>query len=238
MAANYWESSQLYVRFLLTRFELAEIEKMHMTQLTANELANTFYDIDPYLMTTTCMYLACKVEECPHNIKQVWNESKIVFSGKFIKFGFVDVSSEIRFPYDVPDVAECESYLLEEMKFYLVVYHPYQVLIDIHEQANMPKASLQAAWSIINDSFKTDMVFVYPPHVIAIAALFLSRVVDQGNQSDVEAQQWYADLNVDVTDVLQVVNELLAVYEVWTGYVDEKMPDMVSRYIADIAASC
>ncbi|KAJ2130171.1 RNA polymerase II holoenzyme cyclin-like subunit [Coemansia sp. RSA 520] len=92
--------------------------------------------------------------------------------------------------------------------------------------------------SIINDSFKTDMVFVYPPHVIAIAALFLSRVVDQGNQSDVEAQQWYADLNVDVTDVLQVVNELLAVYEVWTGYVDEKMPDMVSRYIADIAASC
>ncbi|KAJ2218568.1 RNA polymerase II holoenzyme cyclin-like subunit, partial [Coemansia sp. RSA 518] len=165
MAANYWESSQ-FQRFLLTRFELAEIEKMHMTQLTANELAylkiyftnlialvgkrlhvrqeiiatatvyfkrfyinNTFYDIDPYLMTTTCMYLACKVEECPHNIKQVWNESKIVFSGKFIKFGFVDVSSEIRFPYDVPDVAECESYLLEEMKFYLVVYHPYQVLI-------------------------------------------------------------------------------------------------------------
>ncbi|KAJ2447770.1 RNA polymerase II holoenzyme cyclin-like subunit [Coemansia sp. RSA 2440] len=275
MAANYWESSQ-FQRFLLTRFELAEIEKMHMTQLTANELAylkiyftnlialvgkrlhvrqeiiatatvyfkrfyinNTFYDIDPYLMTTTCMYLACKVEECPHNIKQVWNESKIVFSGKYIfaKNGSY-VSSEIRFPYDVPDVAECESYLLEEMKFYLVVYHPYQVLIDIHEQANMPKASLQAAWSIINDSFKTDMVFVYPPHVIAIAALFLSRVVDQGNQSDVEAQQWYADLNVDVTDVLQVVNELLAVYEVWTGYVDEKMPDMVSRYIADIAASC
>ncbi|KAJ2503185.1 RNA polymerase II holoenzyme cyclin-like subunit [Coemansia sp. RSA 1972] len=257
MAANYWESSQ-FQRFLLTRFELAEIEKMHMAQLTANELAylkiyftnlialigkrfhvrqeiiatatvyfkrfyinNTFYDIDPYLMTTTCVYLACKVEECPHNIKQVWNESKL-----------------IRFPYDVPDVAECESYLLEEMKFYLVVYHPYQVLIDIHEQANMPKASLQAAWSIINDSFKTDMVFVYPPHVIAIAALFLSRVVDQGNQSDIEAQQWYADLNVDVTDVLQVVNELLAVYEVWTGYVDEKMPDMVSRYIADIAASC
>ncbi|KAJ2566845.1 RNA polymerase II holoenzyme cyclin-like subunit [Coemansia sp. RSA 1822] len=108
----------------------------------------------------------------------------------------------------------------------------------IHEQANMPKTSLQAAWSIINDSFKTDMVFVYPPHVIAIAALFLSRVVDQGNQSDVEAQQWYADLNVDVTDVLQVVDELLAIYEVWTGYVDEKMPDMVSRYIADIAASC
>ncbi|KAJ2359200.1 RNA polymerase II holoenzyme cyclin-like subunit [Coemansia sp. RSA 2618] len=185
MAANYWESSQF----------------------------NTFYDIDPYLMVTTCVYLACKVEECPHNIKQIWNESKVAFS---------EFSSEIRFPYDVPDIAECESYLLEEMKFYLVVYHPYQVLIE----------------SIINDSFKTDMVFVYPPHVIAIASLFLSRVVDQGNQSDIEAQQWFADLNVDITDVLQIVNELLAIYELWNGYVEEKMPDLVSRYIADIAASC
>ncbi|KAJ2305122.1 RNA polymerase II holoenzyme cyclin-like subunit [Coemansia sp. RSA 2706] len=163
-------------------------------------------------MATTCVYLACKVEECPHNIKQIWNESKAVFA---------EISSDIRFPYDVPDIAECESYLLEEMKFYLVVYHPYQALIE----------------SIINDSYKTDMVFVYPPHAIAIAALFLSRVIDQGNQSDAEAQQWYADLNVDMTDVLQVVNELLAVYETWSGYVDDNMPDLVSRYIADIAAS-
>ncbi|KAJ2363735.1 RNA polymerase II holoenzyme cyclin-like subunit [Coemansia sp. RSA 2610] len=62
-------------------------------------------------MATTCVYLACKVEECPHNIKQIWNESKAVFA---------EISSDIRFPYDVPDIAECESYLLEEMKFYLV----------------------------------------------------------------------------------------------------------------------
>ncbi|KAJ2762719.1 RNA polymerase II holoenzyme cyclin-like subunit, partial [Coemansia nantahalensis] len=91
--------------------------------------------------------------------------------------------------------------------------------------------------SIINDSYRTDMVFVYPPHVIAIASLFLSRVVDQGNRSDIEAQQWFADLNVDITDVLQVVNELLAVYEDWRDYAEAKMPDVVSRCIADIAAS-
>ncbi|KAJ2909678.1 RNA polymerase II holoenzyme cyclin-like subunit, partial [Coemansia aciculifera] len=200
MAANYWESSQ-FQRFMLTRFELAELESMHMMQLSSKEIAhikiyfssstaivyfkrfyinNTFYDIDPYLMATTCVYLACKV------------------------------SQDIRFPYDVPDIAECESYLLEEMKFYLVIYHPYQVLIDVSEQIKLPKASLQAAWSIINDSYQTDVALVCPPHVIAVAAMFLSRVVDQGGQSDVEAQQWFADMNVDITDVLQVVNELLA----------------------------
>ncbi|KAJ2416112.1 RNA polymerase II holoenzyme cyclin-like subunit [Coemansia sp. RSA 2530] len=167
MAANYWESSQF----------------------------NTFYDIDPYLMTATCVYLACKVEE--------------------------KVSQEIRFSYDVSDIAECESYLLEEMKFYLVVYHPYQVLIE----------------SIINDSYQTDVSLVCPPHVIAVAAMFLSRVVDQGGQSDVEAQQWFADMNVEITDILQVVNELLLLYDIWNSYAEDRMPELVYRYISDIAAS-
>ncbi|KAJ2783980.1 RNA polymerase II holoenzyme cyclin-like subunit [Coemansia javaensis] len=252
MAANYWESSQ-FQRFLLTRYELAEAEAMHAAQMTRQELRigkrlrarqeinaaahvyfkrfyinNTFYDIDPYLMAATCVFLACKSGECPQHTKYVLSEAKAVFA---------EVSQDIRFPYDAADIAECESYLLEEMKFYLVLHHPYQALIDINQQAGLQKASLQAAWSIINDSYRTDMALVYPPHVIAVAALFLSRVVDQGGQPDAEAQQWYADLNVDITDVLQVVGELLAVYEVWKGYTEDKMPNTVSRYIADIAAT-
>ncbi|KAJ2704860.1 RNA polymerase II holoenzyme cyclin-like subunit, partial [Coemansia spiralis] len=218
---------------------------------------NSFYDIDPYLMVATCVLLACKAEEYPQHTKYIVNETKAVLAGRmagpllnggsaatffvcsqprWLSAG-VEVSADLRFPYDLADIAECESYLLEEMKFYLVLHHPYQALIDINEQMGLPKTSLQAAWSIINDSYRTDMVFVYPPHVTAIAALFLSRVVDQGNQSDIEAQQWYADLNVDITDVLQVVNELLAAYEIWRDYSEAKMPDVVSRCIADIAAS-
>ncbi|KAJ2741270.1 RNA polymerase II holoenzyme cyclin-like subunit [Coemansia sp. BCRC 34301] len=257
---------------MLTRYELAELESMHMVRLSGKEIAhikiyfsglvmkigkrlrtrqeivatavmyfkrfyinNTFYDIDPYLMTATCMYLACKVEESPHHIKQIWTEAKAAFTGN------VEVSQDIRFPYDVSDIAECESYLLEEMKFYLVVYHPYQVLIEgfpsVSEQIKLPKASLQAAWSIINDSYPTDVALVFPPHVIAVAAMFLSRVVDQGGQSDAEAQQWFADMNVDITDVLQVVSELLSLYDIWNGYSEDKMPDLVYRYISDIAAS-
>ncbi|KAJ2095745.1 RNA polymerase II holoenzyme cyclin-like subunit [Coemansia sp. S100] len=91
--------------------------------------------------------------------------------------------------------------------------------------------------SIINDSYQTDVSLVCPPHVIAVAAMFLSRVVDQGGQSDVEAQQWFADMNVDITDILQVVNELLSLYDIWNGYAEDKMPELVYRYISDIAAS-
>ncbi|KAJ2491546.1 RNA polymerase II holoenzyme cyclin-like subunit [Coemansia sp. RSA 2050] len=208
MAANYWESSQLIGKRLRTRQEIVATAIIYFKRFYIN---NTFYDIDPYLMTATCVYLACKVEE--------------------------KVSQGIRFSFDVSDIAECESYLLEEMKFYLVVYHPYQVLIDVSEQIKLPKASLQAAWSIINDSYQTDVSLVCPPHVIAVAAMFLSRVVDQGGQSDVEAQQWFADMNVEITDILQVVNELLLLYDIWNGYTEDRMPELVYRYISDIAAS-
>ncbi|KAJ2786976.1 RNA polymerase II holoenzyme cyclin-like subunit [Coemansia interrupta] len=189
---------------------------------------NSFYDIDPYLMAATCMYLACKTEECPHHIKHIWGESKAAIA---------EVSADIKFQYEIPDIAECESYLLEEMKFYLVVYHPYQVLIDLNEHIKLPKPSLQAAWSIINDSYCTDVILVYPPHVIAVASLFLSRVIDQGILGDLDAQQWFADLNVDITDILQVVNDMIELYHTWKSYSEDKMPDLVQKFIADLAAA-
>ncbi|KAJ2367719.1 RNA polymerase II holoenzyme cyclin-like subunit [Coemansia sp. RSA 2607] len=179
-------------------------------------------------MAATCMYLACKTEESPHHIKHIWGESKAAFA---------EVSADIKFQYEIPDIAECESYLLEEMKFYLVVYHPYQVLIDLNEHIKLPKPSLQAAWSIINDSYCTDMILVYPPHVIAVASLFLSRVIDQGILGDLDAQQWFADLNVDITDILQVVNDMIELYHKWNSYSEDKMPELVQKYIADLAAT-
>ncbi|KAJ2809454.1 RNA polymerase II holoenzyme cyclin-like subunit [Coemansia guatemalensis] len=95
----------------------------------------------------------------------------------------------------------------------------------------------QMILSIINGTYLTNLISIYPPHVIAVATTLLSRVIDQGHQSDTEAQQWYADLNVEITDVLQVVNDMLALYEYWNDYAEPKMPDAVSKYIADIAAS-
>ncbi|KAJ2809452.1 hypothetical protein H4R20_000072 [Coemansia guatemalensis] len=39
MAANYWESSQ-FQRFLLTRYELAEIYHLHTAQLSLRDIAH------------------------------------------------------------------------------------------------------------------------------------------------------------------------------------------------------
>ena len=39
---------------------------------------NAYRNTDPLLVVATCMYLACKIEECPHHIKNVVAEMKNV----------------------------------------------------------------------------------------------------------------------------------------------------------------
>ncbi|KAJ1655659.1 RNA polymerase II holoenzyme cyclin-like subunit, partial [Dispira simplex] len=81
-------------------------------------LKNSFYNTDPFLVATTCLYSACKVEELPHHLKSIVNEVRSYLA-----------SHKVPFKYEYCDVAEFECYLLEELDFYMIVYHPYRTLI-------------------------------------------------------------------------------------------------------------
>lgn len=54
------------------------------------------------------------------------------------------------------DILECEFYVLEELDYSLLVFHPYRslqpYLADLDE-----KDCLDSAWSIVNDSYRTDV---------------------------------------------------------------------------------
>jgi cyclin C len=43
-------------------------------------------------------------------------------------------------------VAEFEFYLLEELEFYLIVYHPYRDLTLIAKDLKLEQSNLQTAW--------------------------------------------------------------------------------------------
>jgi hypothetical protein len=65
--------------------------------------------------------VAAKVEESPVHIRNVVQEA-------------IKLWAEIghwKFPNDVASLAEMEFYLLEDLQFHLVVYHPYRSLITI-----------------------------------------------------------------------------------------------------------
>jgi cyclin C len=93
----------------------------------------------------------------------------------------------------------------------------------------MRESGLQYAWFIVNDSYRTDVSLLYPPHLIALAAIYLTVELNHadfapgsaGDQRDMK--QWFADLNVDIKSIIEISQEILSIYEVWADWKEEKM---------------
>ncbi|KAG0075130.1 hypothetical protein BGZ93_006926 [Podila epicladia] len=204
------------------------------------------------------------------------------------------------FDYDTSKLAEFEFYLLEELEFYLIVYHPYRDLTLIAKDLKLEESNLQTAWFVLNDSYRTDVCLLYAPHMIALAALYIicvvhaERFVDNTSKSTSTATggggpgpdessvpgsqishnphntmhlhtqlhsmaskkgtggsasgttavggtgleghginnrnmvQWFADLNVDVEEIIEITQEMLSLYDIWKDYNEEAVPAMIA----------
>lgn len=203
MAANYWASTQrrhwqfsretladirqkledddralvqqypLPDRRLLSQFfsqQLAKLGKRLIVRqqplATAQVYLRRFYSkveirrTNPYLILATALYLACKMEECPQHIRVVVSEARQLWPDFIIS--------------DVSKLGECEFYLISEMNSQLIIHHPYRTLQDLQSTLSMAQDDTSLAWSIINDHYMTDLPLLYPPHVIAVTAIFLA----------------------------------------------------------------
>lgn len=145
-------TSEVYLTRFLTRVSLKEI--------------------NVYLLVTTCLYVSCKIEECPQHIRLIISEARNLWP-EYI-------------PHDVTKLAEFEFYLIEEMDTYLFLHHPYKSLLQVrdflrehqlHFGFALTDDELQHSWSLINDSYITDLHLVFPPHVIALAAVYITIVL-------------------------------------------------------------
>ncbi|KAA8895076.1 cyclin-like protein [Sphaerosporella brunnea] len=120
-------------------------------------------DTNPFLVMATCLYLALKMEECPQHIRIVVSEARSCFS---------DIM-----PAYPEKLAECEFYVISELNSYLIVHHPYRTLQELTPILNLTSEDNSTSWQVINDSCVTDLPLIYPPHIIALTAIFLSVVL-------------------------------------------------------------
>jgi cyclin-C len=132
---------------------------------------------NPYLMLATSLYLACKMEECPHHIRGVVSEAKNMWPGftsaltRCCLMAYHDIDFIVA---DVSKLGECEFFLISEMNSQLIVHHPYRTLQDLQSPLNMAQEDVTLAWSVINDSYLTDIPLIFPPHIMAVTAIFLA----------------------------------------------------------------
>ena len=134
-------------------------------------------EVNLYLLVTTCVYLACKVEECPQYIRTLVSEARSLWP-EFI-------------PPDPTKVTEFEFYLLEELQCYLIVHHPYEAMEQIIEvlktsdyNLTLSNEDIQNCWSLINDSYINDVHLIYPPHIIAMACMFITISLQNTNANN------------------------------------------------------
>ncbi|KAI1766885.1 cyclin-C [Hypoxylon sp. FL1150] len=118
---------------------------------------------NPYLVLTTALYLACKMEECPQHIRMFVTEARSLWPDLLHT--------------DVSRIGECEFFIISEMNSQLIVHQPYRTLTTLQSDFFLTQDEINLSLSVINDHYMTDLPLLYPPHIIALTAMLLSLVL-------------------------------------------------------------
>ncbi|XP_013107606.1 cyclin-C [Stomoxys calcitrans] len=183
---------------------------------------NSLKNIDPLLLAPTCILLASKVEE----FGVISNSRLISICQSVIKSKFSYAYTQ-DFPYRTNHILECEFYLLENLDCCLIVYQPYRPLLQLVQDMGQEDQLLTLSWRIVNDSLRTDVCLLYPPYQIAIACLQIACVILQKDSM----KQWFAELNVDLDKVQEIVRAIVNLFELWK---DWKEKDEIQMLLAKI----
>lgn len=61
------------------------------------------------------------------------------------------------------------------MNSYLIVHHPYRTLTELTTHPfGMTQDECTTATQVVNDTCITDLPLIYPPHILALTAIFLT----------------------------------------------------------------
>lgn len=203
-------------------------------------------EINPYLLVATCVYLASKIEECPQHIRNVQYEARALWPEYICN--------------DYSRIAEFEFYLIEELDNYLIVYNPYRSLEQIRyflafmdyktipslsqkdqelaeddtrmvETLSLSNEESQLCWSIINDSYITDIPLLYPPHIIAITSIYLTIILkNQSNNARLDMlTNFVAISNVNLDEITEAIQEIMTLYTCWDAYEEISVRKKVAK---------
>lgn len=135
------------------------------------------------------------------------------------------------------------------MNSYLIVHHPYRTLTELMTSVfGMSSEECNTASQVVNDTCVTDLPLIYPPHILALTAIFLTvalkpslsqtsalaagssigsgNALTSGAQFSVSGGQlkinnmvnWFAESKVDMEAIIDCTQEIISLYEVWESY--------------------
>ncbi|GKU85996.1 hypothetical protein SLEP1_g585 [Rubroshorea leprosula] len=172
-------------------------------------------EYDPRLVAPTCLFLASKAEESTVQTKVLVFYSKKMYNEEKYE----------KYRYEVKDILEMEMKILEALDYYLVVFHPYRTLAQLLQDAGINDINMtQLSWGIVNDTYKMDLILVHPPHLIALACIYIACV---SKEKDITS--WFEELRVDMNVVKNISMEILDFYENHTMIPEQRISAALSK---------
>ncbi|KAJ4473573.1 cyclin-like protein [Lentinula aciculospora] len=136
----------------------------------------------------------------------------------------------------------------------------------------LSEGALQTAWFIINDTYRSELCLLYPPHLIAVTAIYLTLVLHTPTQNSIahllpyssafnsdsaissesmqttpqprrssrtsdpsskQTQQdpisFLADLNVSLSTISTIAQEIISMYSLWSRYREDVSPEELRK---------
>jgi cyclin-C len=109
----------------------------------------------------------------------------------------------------------------------MIIHHPYRTLQHVADLIGLAPQDLAIAWTIINDTYASDLPLLYPPHIIALSAIYMafftpsqlrSHVKPTSTVSHTKLVEWYAQSAIDMDAIAEVTQEIICLYQVWKDY--------------------
>ncbi|XP_026405576.1 cyclin-C1-1-like [Papaver somniferum] len=186
--ANYiWKLAQLVkVRQRVVATAVAYMRRVYTRR--------SMTEYDPRLVAPSCLYLASKAEES-------------TVQARLLVFYIKKQYSDEKYRFEIKDILEMEMKILEALDYYLVVYHPYRPLSQLLQDAGMTDMT-HLSWGLVNDTYKMDLVLIYPPYMIALACIYIASVL-----KDKDTTAWFEELRADMNVVKNISMEILDFYD-------------------------
>ncbi|UKZ56484.1 RNA polymerase II holoenzyme cyclin-like subunit [Trichoderma virens] len=205
---------------------------------------------NPYLVITTAIYLACKMEEAPQHIRLIVTEARQLWQD------FIGL--------DTSKIGECEFFLISEMSSQLIVHQPYRSLLALRSELSLVDEDVQLAKSIINDHYMTDLPFLCAPHIVALVAILLALVLRPNSTVPGQSASGSAaaaglaaaqaalsqahsarsgqggilaeipstpESDVDIAAMVDATQEIISFYECYEQYNDKLTREQINRFV-------
>ncbi|KAI0084168.1 cyclin-like protein [Irpex rosettiformis] len=239
-------------------------------------LKNSYCETDPFIVIAACCYVAAKAEESPVHIKNVVTEARLLFGGKFsshygIKTFPSDNSKLAEMEFYLVDDLECDLVVFHPYRSLMTLCgkpgnsavleaEAGELGVGIQDgsqswgtgegRLELQEGALQTAWFIINDTFRSDLCLLYPPHLIAITAIYLTLVIHSSTRDSIGLHSsdsssgsnrrsprsshshskkptqdivgFMAGLNVSMEIIASIAQEIICQYTLWERYKEEK----------------